>query len=145
MVSGGDTISWKLNSLSSTLNKALKVARHQIDFQIKPCAGVQAAEGSVRQGMRNQVDTEPRTRDLIDCQRHSIESDRAFDGDVAAELTGSLDNPAATVALWPIFNQRGDAIDMAGDQMAAQFIAQLERALQIDRGTFAPTPERGPA
>jgi len=63
----------------------------------------------------------------------------------AAELTGSLDNPAATVALWPIFNQRGDAIDMAGDQVAAQFIAQLQRALQIDGGTFAPTPERGPA
>ena len=39
----------------------------------------------------------------------------------------------------------GDAVDMAGDQMAAELVAEFERPLEIDARAVAPAPDRGDA
>ena len=38
-------------------------------------------------------------------------------------------------------NDGGEPVDMAGDQMAAEFVAQFERALQIDARTVPPAAD----
>ena len=42
-------------------------------------------------------------------------------------------------------NDIGEAVDMAGDQMAAKFVAQLERALEIDVRAVPPAADGGDA
>ena len=37
----------------------------------------------------------------------------------------------------------GDAVDMAGDDMAAQLVAELEGAFEIDAGAVAPAADSG--
>src|SRR5262249_2995168 len=42
----------------------------------------------------------------------------------------------------PALEDGGYAVDMARDQMAAEFVTELERALEIDRPTRAPLAQR---
>ena len=80
--------------------------------------------------------------DLVDGQRGSVERDRALFGDEFRQILRRLDlEMRHGVEIAPRDEGR-HAIHMAGDHMAAEFVADLQRPLQIDRLARRPVARR---
>ena len=82
--------------------------------------------------MRDDVDAEERAIDLVHRERDAVERDRALRRDEAREARRRLERHAQGFALAGDACQFGRAVDVAGDDVAAQFVADLERAFEVD-------------
>ena len=69
---------------------------------------------------------------LVDGQRHAVERDRALGRDVAREMIGNLEGEAAAVAVGLHVEDARQTVDVAHDHVAAELVAGLQRALEID-------------
>src|SRR5512132_2302196 len=128
---------------SPVLNQAGNISRQQVDFQVHPVARPGFAEGSDRERVRNDVDPEPRSVHLVDGQRNAVDGDRPLRGDEAGELSRRLEDEAARGPFRRDRHYAADAIDVAGDDMPAQLVADPESALEIHRRTRPPFTEGG--
>src|SRR3546814_1874212 len=61
---------------------------------------------------------------------HAVERDRALGGDERGKIARQADRDAFRIALAAHLDHLGDAVDMAGDDMPAHFVAQLHRAFE---------------
>src|SRR5258706_9557987 len=104
------------------------VARDQVDFQVHLAALLQPAEGRDLQGVGDEVHLEAVAVDAIHRQADPVHANGAFAGDVTGKLFQHFENndPALTA------DDFADAVDVAGDEVAAEGIAQRERFLQVD-------------
>ena len=81
--------------------------------------------------------------DLVHRQRGPVQRHRAFFRDEFRQIFRGLDlEMGHAVKIAPRQKSR-DAIDMAGHHMAAKFVAQPERPLQIDPLALRPGARRG--
>ena len=78
--------------------------------------------------------------DAIDGERRAVERDRAFFGDEARERVRARDDKAAMPSKISTATIFADAVDMAGDDMAAEFVADLQRPFEIEFGAGLPAP-----
>src|SRR6185436_1483040 len=83
--------------------------------------------------------------DLVDRQRDAVERDRSLGGDIARERGPRDQADAQRIADRLDRGDLADAVDMAGDDMAAKLVADLERALQVERRALGPESRRGAA
>ena len=129
-----------------------RVARHQIDFDIDriPCPA--RAERRHRQRMRNEqhgkrspstsftVSETPSsaTEPFFAMKRDSARGASTQNLDM---LVSSNGRPSAIAEIVARYDAR-DAIDMAGDDMAAEFIADLQCAFEIDARSAGPCSDR---
>src|SRR5262249_25728374 len=95
--------------------------------------------------MRDDVDSEAPSFNLVDGQRHAVDSDRALARDQPLERRRHLDREAHGLLLRPALDDTPDAVDMARDDMAAQLVADLERSLEVDARADLPVLDRGEA
>ena len=80
--------------------------------------------------------------DLVDGQRDAVERDRALLRDEARERLRRAQASSAPCRSGLRARQLGEAVDMAADDMAAEFVANLERALEIDARALLPACRR---
>src|SRR5690349_16873546 len=80
--------------------------------------------------------------DLVDGQRYAVERDRAFLGDHRAERARNAEADLERVALGASADDRGDRIDVAGDDMPAELIAQAQRAFEVELRALLPVAAR---
>ena len=104
--------------------------------------GLRGPERRVRAGVRDDVDAEAPAIDLVDGQRHAIQGDRALGCDESGQRGRNLEHIAPAIAFRRDGNDIGDAVHMAGNDVAAQLVAHAQGALQIDLGALAPGAER---
>src|SRR5690625_1278452 len=74
--------------------QALDVAGHDIDFDIDRIAGLARTECGVRDRVRNQVDAEARSVDLVDGQAGAVDGHRTLVRDVTRQVARHLEQPA---------------------------------------------------
>src|SRR3546814_2896441 len=74
---------------------------------------------------------------------HAVERDRALGGDERGKIARQADRDAFRIALAAHLDHLGDAVDMAGDDMPAHFVAQLHRAFEVERGALTPLARGG--
>src|SRR5512132_2113790 len=128
---------------SPVLDQAGNISRQQVDFQVHPVARPGFAEGGDRERVRNDIDPETRSIHLVDGQRDAVDRDRTLRGDEAGELSRRLEDEAARC---PFRRDRGhapNAVHVPGDEMPAQLVAELQRALEIYRRSRPPFAEGG--
>src|SRR5256885_15041318 len=82
-------------------------------------------------------------RDLVDGQRHAVERDRALGRDVTHELRRCAQRDSRHLGQVIACNHGREPISVTCDQVAAQFVAELECAFEIDFRSMAPTASRG--
>src|SRR5690606_33214335 len=111
-----------------------------LEIHVRSLPGL--AEGRGREGVRDDVDAEAVVVDLVHRQRDAVESDRALGRDGARIGGGKLDEEAHAVALGTAPDDARDRIDVALDDVAAELVAERERALEIDARAGAPGAER---
>ena len=111
----------------------LAIARDQVDFQVDLAAGVQAVQGGVFQGVRDQVDGEIGAIDLVGGQARAIDHDGAFAGNEPGNVFGGADFEQTVVADWVKAQDLADAIDMTGNQMATDHVVEAQGFFQVDR------------
>ena len=75
---------------------------------------------------------------LVDGQRHAVERHRALGGEEAAKLRRDPDPEAGRAAFGREADDFADAVDMAGDEMAAELVAEAQRALEVEPGARSP-------
>src|SRR5207237_4213919 len=83
--------------------------------------------------------------DLVHGQRDAVERDRALGGDIGAELPARDHADAPRIADLLDRRDLADPVDMAGDDMPAELVADLERALEVDLRAFGPEAGRSAA
>ena len=101
------------------------IARQQVDFEIDLVARLQPAERRDLRRVRNDVDAEARAIDLVHRQRDAVERDRALGRDEARQRHRHLERDAHGLAFRRHRDDLAHAVDMAGDEMAAQLVAEL--------------------
>jgi hypothetical protein len=112
---------------------ALDVARDQVDFQVDAAARLQTTERRRVERMGNQVDAEGGAVDRVGGQADAIDGDRALAGDVPGERCRRADFEQTIVADRIETQYLADAVDVPGDEVAAEAIGQTQRLLEIDR------------
>src|SRR4051794_18567602 len=125
------------------------VAGHEVDFQVERVAGLALAPGGDRQGVRDDQDGKDVARHRVDGKRGAVEAHRALRGDEAGQGGGGADVEPRGRAPWVVpgrdrlaGNDGGEAVHVAGDDMAAEFVADLERALQVHARLRRPCADR---
>jgi hypothetical protein len=81
--------------------------------------------------------------DVIDRERDAINGDRAFFRDIGGKVGGGGNDDAPRIASLIHAGHMAHAIDMAGHDMPAQFIAQFECGFEIDRRALHPAARHG--
>ena len=79
----------------------------------------------------------------VDGQRDTVNRDRTLGGDKRRDFGRSGDGEVQRSAHILAQCNPADRINMAGDNMSAQFIAQLERLFEIEFAPGAPLVRRG--
>ncbi len=82
--------------------------------------------------MRNNVNAERVTLDLINSQRGSGKSDRSFRRDEILLVGWDAKGEAFGVTLFPDVSDFCHAIDMAAHNMATKLVTDLQSTFQID-------------
>src|ERR1700755_2459325 len=93
--------------------------------------------------MGNYVDAEAVALDLVYRERNTVHRNRPLRSDKACEFGRRLEHEAHAAALRSHRDDPAHAVDMAIDQMTAQFVTNPERQFEVDAGTFAPVAEMG--
>src|SRR4029453_18372341 len=76
--------------------------------------------------------------DRIDRQRHPVERDRAFWRDEFRKLARAAQLEPGHVRQIVPRHEGGDAVRMAGDDVPAEFVADLQRALEVEWRALPP-------
>ena len=84
-----------------------------------------------------------RVGDLVDGQRHAVDGDRALGREEWRERGIDRDADALRIAFVADADDPAGAIDMAGDDMAAEFVADLQRAFEVQAAASGPHALRG--
>ena len=119
-----------MGGLTAQALQTLEVTGEDVDFQIDAIAAAQAAQrGDIRR-VRDQVQVEIARAigvvvERIDGERHAIDRDRALGGDVGRDFCRGRDLNVERSADFFAACHMADGIDVPGDDMAAQFVAQI--------------------
>src|SRR6478752_3726428 len=109
------------------------VTRHCVDLEIDEIASLALSPGRDLERVANKQNVEVGAIDSVDGQRCAVKRDRALRRDELGQMLRRTDAETGGIALFGDGEDLGLAIDMAGDDVAAQFVADLQRALEIDR------------
>ena len=93
--------------------------------------------------MVDQQHVEARAVDAVDGERRAVERDRALRRDEFGEVARRLQREAHSLALVLARHDLGHAVDMARHDVAAELVADLQRALQIDARAGLPAGSGG--
>ena len=95
-----------------------------------------------RLGVRDEIDREVggavRVDDRVDGQRDAIDGDRSLGGEIRREVAGDPQVDAARVPVGADRAHLRDPVDMAGDDVAAELVAQPHRTLQVEAAALLP-------
>ena len=83
-----------------------------------------------------------RARDAVDGERRAVERDRSLLGDVFGEIGGRFEFETHHRIEGRARDDPRDAVDMAGDHMAAELVADLQRTFEIEAGAGPPAAGR---
>src|SRR5262249_38217339 len=126
---------------SLELRQPRDVARQHVDLEVHRIARAKRTEAGYRGSVRDDVHTESVVRNLVDRQRYPVHSDAPLDSDEACEGGGNAKPPARRAMLRYRTQRLAHPVDMAGDEMTSQLVAQPQRTLQIDRRTRLPASQ----
>src|SRR6185369_12794905 len=93
--------------------------------------------------MRDDIDAKTLPFDLVDSQRDAVEGDRTLGRDRARQMRRRREREAQRATLRAAIEDACDAVDMAEHDMATEFIAEAESALEIDLGSRSPARQGG--
>ena len=88
--------------------------------------------------MRNEEGVERVGVDAVHRQAHAVDADRAFARHIARELAGHAHLEEALGESQDV----PDTVDVPGDQVAAEPLAERERLLEVDGSAGAREPHR---
>ncbi len=120
---------------------SLDILGEEVGFEVHAVADEQFAERCVGQRVGNEGHTEAVGLNLDERQTDAINGDRAFVGHLPQQAGRRLKDEMRPVIVIATLDQAAEAIDMAGNEVAAEAVAELERALEVDGGAFFETCE----
>src|SRR6185369_12754642 len=94
----------------------------QVHLEIHPSIRAQTPERRDFERMRDKVNLEQASLHAIDRQAHAVDADRALAGNVAGELVRGAHLEDALLEA----RHLSDAVDVAGDEVAAEALAHGE-------------------
>ena len=118
------------------------IAGDHVDFEVHLLPGLRLAEIGAGERVRDDVDAKAVPRHLVDGQADPVEAHRAFGGDKRHQRVRRLEAEAHRFGFGPPLDDPSQPVDMAGDEMAAQFVAEAQRLFEIDRGSGDPAADR---
>ncbi len=78
--------------------------------------------------------------DRIDGERNTVERDRALRRDEAGSAAGTRNDQPRHLGQVFAGDEFGNAVDMAADHMAAEFVAKAQRAFEVELGAGCQVP-----
>src|SRR5260370_29923884 len=124
--------------MSPPLDQPRRIARHQVDFEIDRITGAQRSESRYLKRMGNDQHVKTVVLRLVDGERSPVKRDRALGGDEARQLRRRPEGePGHLGEIFPRHKLR-EAVDVAGHDVAAKFVADLEGAFEIEPGAVLP-------
>lgn len=81
--------------------------------------------------MGDEVDAKNVTFHLVHCQRRAVQCDGAFGRNETGQITGRAELDAGAVSLFADIEHLGHAIDVARDNMPAQFVTDFQGPFQV--------------
>ena len=119
------------------------VSRHCVDLQVDHVALFGLPPGCYFLRMLDQQHIEIATIHLVDGQGCTIQRYRALGRDETGKLLWCAQCVARGFPLFLDRNDLGLTIDMTGNDMSAQFVADLERPFQVDPRSLDPAADGG--
>ena len=119
------------------------VAGDGVDLEVDLVAGLALVPVGHLKRVRDEQAVEAVAVDAVHRQRHAVEGHRALERDEAGEIVRRLEDELGGLAEILARDDGRQPVDMAAHQMAAEFVAELQRALQIDARTDRPVLRRG--
>ena len=112
------------------------VAGEHVNLYIQLLSVGEFTKRRVLRGVRNNVDREMRApvlsvAHIVYSQRYAVERDRAFWSNRRSELLRDSDPDSRRIAVGAGANDGRHRIDMAGDDMPAELVAEAKRALEV--------------
>ena len=130
-------------SISARAEKPRDITRDQIDFEIHPLPGHGRAKVGACQSMRDDVHPEAGSGDTsLTVRLTPSTATEPFGAINGASASRRLENEADGFGFRPPLDDARDAVDMAGDEMPAQLVADPQRSFEIDRGALSPLADR---
>src|SRR6185369_8843128 len=105
------------------------VAGDQVHLEIHPSARAQTPERGDFERMRDEVNLEHAALHMVHGQAHAVDADRALAGDVAGKLVRGAHLEDALLEA----GHFSDAVDVAGDEVAAEALAHGEGFFKVHR------------
>src|SRR6516164_5837744 len=124
-------------------HEPLYVSRDLVDLEIHARTDSELTERRRALGVRDDVHAEARALDRVDGEAHAIDGDRALRRQVACEVCGRCDRQPLRARFTLDGGDAADAVDVPGDQMAAERIAGTQCRLEIHCGAGREITERG--
>src|SRR4051812_32421351 len=126
---------------------ALQIAGEHVDLEIDGPARLNRAQCSDGGGVGNEVEHEMHALgpvlDRVHGQRHAVDGDRALGRDIRRDLVACGDRHAVRAAFLVHVDDRAHAVDMPGNDMPAQFVAELQGTFEVELAPFGPLAGRG--
>src|SRR6185295_1084716 len=111
---------------------ALDVARNEVDLEVYFRAAPQTRQRGDLQCVRNEIDLRNVANRSVHGETHAVHADRALARNEAREALGDADSKPFRVTLRIEQHDAADAVDVAGDQVSAERIAEAQRALKVN-------------
>lgn len=124
-------------------HQAFKIPREHVNFDIDAIADGKLSQSRRKLRMGNNIHGKQGMIDLVDGQRNAIDGNRPLGRQESRQLGRRVELKLQAVADPLLGGNKGDSIDMAGNNMAAEFIAHAQRRLQIYLGSGVPLHDRG--
>ena len=128
----------KRASARQRLQQPRRIARHQVNFEINARPDPERSERGDLQRVGDDQHGKSVALDLVYGQRDAVECDRSFGRNETGKLAGRAQPQLGHVDEIVARYQFGDAIDMAAHHMAAELVAEAERAFEIEPGAARP-------
>src|SRR5690349_1999071 len=125
------------------LHEPFRVARDQVDLEVHGIPFGEVPQGRAVEGLRDQRDLEPVVSEPRHREADAVDGDRAVLDDVAAELGGQGHLESAREPVLVRCDHVAGAVDVTLDEVPAQWLAGLQRGLQVDRSTRLEVAEGG--
>src|SRR5208282_6771634 len=118
--------------------KPCHIARDQVHFHVHIAARLcPAPSGNLKRGW-NEVNSEDWAGNFVDGQRYAVQRHRTLGRDILGERFGRTQLENLREPGWRNAQNRGDAIDMARDDMSSKLVARAKRAFEIDLASLPP-------